>query len=115
MGKGDKKTKRGKIVNGSYGRLRKRKKEKTRYVKPAVAQAPKEEKAEVAEETSPVKKAPAKKSTTKKTTAKKTTKTAEKAEKKPAAKKTTAKKTTAKKTTEKAEGPEKKPDTKKTE
>ena len=33
MGKGDIKTKRGKIVNGSYGKLRPRKKKKTQVVK----------------------------------------------------------------------------------
>jgi len=36
MGKGDKKTKRGKIVNGSYGILRRRKKLKVKFEKPVV-------------------------------------------------------------------------------
>ncbi len=104
MGKGDKKTKRGKIVNGSYGRLRRRKKTTNKYVKPVVADVPKEEVVEVKEEKPVVKKKAAKKpaakkTATKKTTAKKETKEVKaetKKTKKPAAKKTTAKKTAAK-------------------
>ena len=83
MGKGDKKTKRGKIVNKSYGVRRPRKKSS------GYTPAPKAE--PVAEETpAPAKKAPAKKTAAKKPATKKT------AAKKPAAKKTTAKKTTDK-------------------
>ena len=52
MGRGDKKTKRGKIVNGSYGRLRPKKKVKT------VATAPKK----AAKKKAAPKKAAAKKS-----------------------------------------------------
>jgi len=87
MGKGDKKTKRGKIINGSYGNKRQRK-SKVQYIAPKVV------KKEITEEVEEVKKAPVKKAAAKKTT---TTKKAT-AEKKPAAKKTTAKKTIAKKT-----------------
>ncbi|WXB47414.1 MAG: 30S ribosomal protein THX [Candidatus Shikimatogenerans sp. Tmey] len=32
MGKGDKKTKRGKIINKSYGKHRKKKKKKKKYI-----------------------------------------------------------------------------------
>jgi ribosomal small subunit protein bTHX len=75
MGKGDIKTRRGKIFAGTYGVTRKRKTKKA-----VVIPVKKEEK--------PVeKKTTAKKTATKKTTAKKTTT------------KTTAKKTTTKKTT----------------
>jgi len=105
MGKGDKKTKRGKIVNGSYGRSRRRSKVKNKYVKPIVAEAPKEAKAEIAEEKPEVKKPAAKKATPKKTTAKKPSapvKSEEKETKKAVAKKTPAKKTPAKKTVAKA-------------
>tara|TARA_Y100000589_G_scaffold291166_1_gene294413 strand:+ start:18371 stop:18628 length:258 start_codon:yes stop_codon:yes gene_type:complete len=77
MGKGDIKTRRGKIFAGTYGVSRKRKAKKN-----VVIPAKKEEK--------PAEKKTTKMATaTKKTTAKKTT----------ATKKTTAKKTTAKKTT----------------
>jgi 30S ribosomal protein S31 len=70
MGKGDKKTKRGKITIGSYGKTRPRKKKNTTAVKPKAKPA----KAKVAVEKTeaPAKKATtAKKSTTKKTAAKK--------------------------------------------
>ncbi len=98
MGKGDKKTKRGKIVNGSYGRLRPKKKRKNKYVKPAVqAETTPEKKVEVSEEAPKAKKTTTKKTTTKKTTAKKTT-----------TKKTTTKKTTAKAKKEEAATEEKK-------
>ncbi len=33
MGKGDKKTKRGKIIKGSYGKLRPKKKKKDKFIK----------------------------------------------------------------------------------
>jgi 30S ribosomal protein S31 len=36
MGKGDKKTKRGKIINGSYGKKRLRKNTKSTYIAPKV-------------------------------------------------------------------------------
>lgn len=69
MGKGDIKSKKGKITNGSYGVTRKRKSTKTVAATPkpkkeVVAKAPKEEKTPVKKETAkkPVaKKAPAKK------------------------------------------------------
>lgn len=73
MGKGDKKTTRGKRVRGSYGKTRPRK--KPRNGAAVVAEKPAEE---VKKTTA--KKAPAKKATTKKTVAKK-----------PAAKKKTTK------------------------
>ena len=41
MGRGDKKTKRGKIVNGSYGRLRPRKKAKKAIAEPKAKKATK--------------------------------------------------------------------------
>ena len=67
MGKGDKKTKRGKIVNKSYGVRRPRKVKKNTYTAPPAKEVKEEKpKAEPAK-----KKAPAKK-TAKKTTAKKT-------------------------------------------
>ena len=81
MGKGDKKTKRGKITNGSYGNKRPRK-TGAGYVAP-VKPAKTAVKEDVVEEV----KAP----------------DTPKTEKKPAAKKTTAKKPAAKKTTEKKE------------
>lgn len=71
MGKGDKKTKRGKIVNRSYGKLRQKKS------KPSFIASPKKE---VLVEEVVKEKAPAKKRTTKKEDA-------------PVAKKATAKKT----------------------
>lgn len=101
MGKGDKKTKRGKIVNGSYGRLRRRKKLKTKFEKPVVAEIPKEIKAEVAGEKPKVKKTAVKKVTVKKAMIKKTTtaaKTEETETKIPVAKKPIDKKPTAGKT-----------------
>ncbi|MBN2639011.1 MAG: 30S ribosomal protein THX [Bacteroidales bacterium] len=74
MGKGDQKTKRGKIISGSYGVRRPKKKRNpsvvTEEVKPAVKKAP--EKPKKAVEKSPdekpaaKKKAPAKKKNTKK-------------------------------------------------
>ena len=79
MGKGDKKSKKGKISSGSYGVSRKRKKN-TPYVAKVKKVAPKKEEAPVAEEVE--KKSPAKKSAAKKPAAKKTP-----AKKKPAAKK----------------------------
>lgn len=67
MGKGDKKTKKGKINSGSYGVSRKKKKKNAFVVKPKAKK-----------KAAPKKEAPEKKTT---------------ASKKPAAKKTTAKKT----------------------
>ncbi len=101
MGKGDKKTRRGKIVNGSYGVLRRRKKLKAKFEKPVAAEVPKEIKTEIAVEKPVVKKAAVKKITAKKTPAKNVahkTKTEKKAVKKPAEKKATTKKPAAKKT-----------------
>ncbi len=101
MGKGDKKTRRGKIVNGSYGVLRRRKKLKAKFEKPVVDEIPKQIKAEVAEEKPKVKKAATKKAIVKKTTVKKTTtaaKTEEKKAKIPVVKKTATKKPAARKT-----------------
>ena len=97
MGKGDKKTKRGKISNRSYGKLRKRK-NRVAYNPPTKAPVVKEE--EPKEEVK-VAKAPAKKTSTAKkttTTKKATTTTVKKdtAEKKATS---TTKKTTAKKST----------------
>jgi len=69
MGKGDKKSKKGKISSGSYGVTRKRKKAATFVAKPkAKKAAPKKEEAP-AKETA--KKAPAKKAAAKKAPAKK--------------------------------------------
>lgn len=82
MGKGDKKTKRGKITIGSYGVKRKRKKDR-KFVAPKVAEKPK---VKIEEEEKPVKKAVPKAEAAKKPAAKK-----------PAAKKTTAKKAAPKK------------------
>ncbi len=65
MGKGDKKSKKGKISSGSYGVTRKRKKAATFVTKPkAKKAAPKKEK-------EPAEKAPAKKAAAKKAPAKK--------------------------------------------
>ncbi|PCI93370.1 MAG: 30S ribosomal protein THX [Flavobacteriales bacterium] len=65
MGKGDKKSKKGKISAGSYGVTRKRKKAATFVAKPkAKKAAPKMEETPVAEK--PAKKAPAKKAVAKK-------------------------------------------------
>ncbi len=95
MGKGDKKTRRGKIIKGTYG-VRRPKKKKNTFV-------PKEK--PVAKKTKTTKKAePKKKETVKKTTTRKTT-----TRKKPETAKTTAK-TTAKETTKKV--PAKKPEIK---
>jgi ribosomal small subunit protein bTHX len=92
MGKGDKKSKRGKIIMGSTG-VSRQKKRKPAYVPPkpkATVSKPKKEDTEVIEVAVPEKKTTtAKKPAAKKTTAKKTT----------AAKKTT----TAKKKAEDAE------------
>ncbi|PCJ79260.1 MAG: 30S ribosomal protein THX [Flavobacteriales bacterium] len=76
MGKGDIKTRRGKIHKGTYGNTRPRKKNKTTFVaeKPKVAA-----KKEITKEAT-TKKAVAKKTTTKKAATKKTT--AKKSEKK---------------------------------
>lgn len=124
MGKGDRKSKRGKIIMGSYGKNR-RKKRTPLYVPPVEKKKPVKKEKPVAEDVKvkseevaevPVKveakkteekkeakkKAPAKKATTKTTTAKTT-----------AAKKTTAKKTAEKKstkTTKEEEKPSKKGD-----
>lgn len=89
MGKGDKKTAKGKRIMGSYGKVRKRKSSTGYTATPKSA-----EKEETVEKKAPAKKAPAKKAP-----AKTSTTTA----KKPAAKKTTtaAKKAPAKKTTTK--------------
>ncbi len=85
MGKGDKKTKRGKIVNGSYGKVRRRKKPRIKYKKPAVAEVTKKENVVAQEEKSKIKKPIEKKPSIKKTT------TAAKSEKK-GSEKPTAKK-----------------------
>jgi 30S ribosomal protein S31 len=69
MGKGDKKTKKGKIWAGSYGKSRKRKDAVTFAPKPKKKAAAKKEEAPVAEK--PAKKAPAKKPAAKKAPAKK--------------------------------------------
>ena len=91
MGKGDIKTKRGKITRGSYGKKRLRK--KVAYKAPdKVVVAEKLEKTE-----KEVKKTTAKKTTTKKATTKKAT------TKKATAKKTTTKKLTKKGTEKKSE------------
>ena len=63
MGKGDKKSKKGKISSGPYGITRKRKK-KPAFVAKVKKATPKEEEAPAKEET--VKKAPAKKAPAKK-------------------------------------------------
>ena len=71
MGKGDKKSKKGKIWSGSYGVSRKKKKAVTFVAKPKAKKS--EPKAEEATETKEaVKKAPAKKAVAKKAPAKKT-------------------------------------------
>jgi len=85
MGKGDRKTKKGKIRIGSYGKLRPRKKATSTFVPKKV------EKAKEQEETK--KKVVVKKTTKKKAVVKKTTK------KKGTAKKITKKKTKTKKKT----------------
>ncbi len=86
MGKGDKKTKRGKIVNGSYGKVRRRKKLRIKYEKPVVADVHSKEIVEAAEEKSKVKKPIVRKTTVKKNAT--GTKPEEKETKRPAAKKT---------------------------
>lgn len=94
MGKGDKKTAKGKRTAGSYGKLRQKKKKGIRRpvkgAKTAVAAEPAEETKKPAAKKAAAKKPAAKKTTTaaKKPAAKKTT-----AAKKPAAKKPAAKKT----------------------
>ena len=70
MGKGDKKTKKGKIWAGSYGVSRKKKQATTFVAKPKAKKA--EPEMEDAEKKAPAKKAPAKKVAAKKTTTKKT-------------------------------------------
>lgn len=77
MGKGDKRSKKGKITSGTYGVSRKKKKKAAFVPKPKKKVAPKVEVEEVAE-----KKAPAKKTAAKKPAAKKKAPA-----KKPAAKK----------------------------
>jgi len=106
MGKGDKKTKRGKIFSGSFGKRRPRKHFKTiadiqkNKAKKKEATTPKtEDKPAVKKETKA--KAEKKSTPTKKTSAAQTT--AKSTAKKTTTKKTAAKKTTAKKTTEKKE------------
>jgi len=105
MGKGDKKTKRGKIVNKSYG-VRRPKKQSSGFVPTPKAQVVVEKEEGAPVKKAPVKKASAKKAAVKKAPAKKAPakKAAEKKApaKKPAAKKTPAKKTAAK-TEKKAE------------
>ena len=75
MGKGDKKSKKGKITLGSYGVRRKKKKTKA-YVAPVEKPAKKEaaEKKPAAKKKAAAKKPAAKKATAKKAPAKKTTK-----------------------------------------
>ncbi len=88
MGKGDIKTRRGKITNGSYGKHRKRHSGTRKYIAPIKVETPVDKVEEI--------EAP------KKVTAKKTTTKAKAGTKKPVSKKTTAvKKTPAKKTTTK--------------
>ena len=82
MGKGDKKSKRGKIIMGSFGVSRKKKKKARKYTPDVKPKAKNEDVVEEGKKEAP------KKKTTRKTTAKKE-----------APKKTTTKKTTAKKTT----------------
>ncbi len=98
MGKGDIKTRRGKITNGSYGKHRKRHSGTRKYKAPIKVETP----VDKVEEIEAPKKVTAKKTTTKakaspkKPVSKKTT-----AAKKTTTKKTAVKKTTAKKTTDK--------------
>lgn len=78
MGKGDRKTRKGKISIGSYGNLRKRKKSSGQ---PVVAKKEESVEKPAAKKTTAKKETTAKKATAaKKTTAKKTTKTASKKE-----------------------------------
>jgi len=104
MGKGDKKTKRGKITRGSYGNKRPRK-TSVSYVAPAkpAKKAVKKEEIVEKEVKTPVKPKAEKKPTAKKTTAKKAETTKKSAEKKAPAKKAPAKKAAAKKTEDKKE------------
>ncbi len=88
MGKGDKKTKRGKIVNGSYGRVRRRKKPRIKYEKPVVAEVAKIENGEATEKKSKVEKPVEKKISVKRSTTATAARQEEKETKKPAAKKT---------------------------
>ena len=88
MGKGDVKSKKGKISRGSYG-VRRKKKKTAAYVAPVEKPAKKEAEAKPAAKKAATKKAAAKKAPAKKAAAKK-----------PAAKKTAAKKTPAKKKAE---------------
>lgn len=69
MGKGDKKTKRGKIISGSYGVLRPKKKASTKLVSKPKPERPVKAVAEATEK--PVKKPAAKKAITKKASTKK--------------------------------------------
>ena len=91
MGKGDHKTRRGKIFLSSYGKLRQRKKNTPAFIsdniKPDAEKGTETTKAEAATKTE-------KKAAPKKTTAKKTTATKTETKKAPAAKKPAAKKTT---------------------
>jgi len=88
MGKGDKKSKRGKIIISSYGVSRSKKKKFRKYTPEIKPKANKEEAIEAEKNETP------KKKTTRTTTAKKA------ATKKATTKKTTVKKTIAKKTTD---------------
>ena len=76
MGKGDRKTKKGKIRIGSYGKLRPRKKATNTFVPKKVEKVKKQEetKKKVAVKKITKKKAAVKKTTKKKTVVKKTTK-----------------------------------------
>lgn len=69
MGKGDKKTKRGKIISGSYGVLRPKKKASTKLVSKPKPETPVKAVTEATEK--PVKKPAAKKAITKKASTKK--------------------------------------------
>ena len=71
MGKGDRKTKRGKIRMGSFGKLRPRKKAKITFVAKKVEKKQVEEVAVVVEKTVTKKKTTAKKTTKKKAATKK--------------------------------------------
>jgi ribosomal small subunit protein bTHX len=76
MGKGDRKTKKGKIRIGSYGKLRPRKKATNTFVPKKVEKVKEQEetKKKVAVKKTTKKKAAVKKTTKKKTVVKKTTK-----------------------------------------
>ncbi|MCK5846248.1 MAG: 30S ribosomal protein THX [Bacteroidales bacterium] len=104
MGKGDKKTRRGKITKGSYGKHRMRKgKTQEKYVAPVIKEEAKEEVAVVVEKKPAAKKTAAKKaSTTKKEVTKKAAPKKTTTAKKTTTKAATTKKATTKKTTVKA-------------